>query len=435
MINRYVLADMNANAVRVLCARAELDISAIQKQIRPIIADVRSIGDQSLVNFTKQFDKVDISGKPLKVSAEEVERACRSLPETIKVAIDAAAINIRKFHEAQMPDEMWFKEISPGVIAGEKITSITSIGLYVPRGKGSFPSVMLMLGIPAAVARVPEIVVVTPPAAGGNVDDATIYAATVCGITQIFRVGGPHAIAALAFGTASVPRVRKVLGPGNPYVSAAKRELYGTIDVGVPAGPSESIILADESVSAGIAARDLLIEAEHGPDSAALLVTPSIALADEVEQLLPGLIGALPAERRSYCEKVMSGYGGIVITSSLDHAVDFVNQFAPEHLEVLVREPFAVLPKLQNAGEVLLGEYTPIVLGNYCLGVNAILPTGGFARTFSCVTVFDYLKRTSIGFATAEGFKTLAPTARTLAEYEGFPAHAASLTGRSPFGR
>jgi histidinol dehydrogenase len=431
MIRQYTLADMSADEVGKLCARSETDISLIREQVRPILEAVRVEGDKSLVKFTQQFDKVNISGRPLEVTQEEIEKACDALPEAVRNAVDAAADNIRRFHEAQLPDEIWFKDVAPGVLAGEKITPISSVGLYVPRGKGSFPSVMLMLAIPAVVAQVPEVVVVTPPSPDGGVDDATIYAAVTCGIKRIFRVGGPHAIAALAYGTQSVPRVRKILGPGNAYVSAAKRELYGRVDVGTPAGPSESIILTDGSVSPAIVAGDLLIEAEHGPDSAALLVTTDPSTAQAVARLLPGLIEKLPPERRSYCEKVMAGYGGIVVAADMQQAIAFVNEFAPEHLEVLVGDPFAILPQLRNAGEILLGRHSVITLGNYCLGVNAILPTGGFAHTFSCVTVFDYLKRTSIGFVTAEGYARLAPIAKTLADYEGFPAHANAIAQRN----
>ena len=330
-----------------------------------------------------------------------------------------------------MPEEMWFKEITPGVLGGEKITPITSIGLYVPRGKGCFPSVMLMLTIPAVVAGVPEILVCTPPAPDGSIDAATLYAAKVSGIRRVFRVGGAQAIAALAYGTDSIPRVRKVLGPGSSYVSAAKRELYGVLDVGVPAGPSESIILCDGTVSPSIAALDLLIEAEHGPDSAALLVCNSPAFADAVEAALPPLLADLPAQRRDFCETVLNGYGGLVVAPDFDAAIAFVNDFAPEHLEVLTDEPFAVLPAIKNAGEILLGKNSPIVIGNFCLGVNAILPTGGFAHSFSCVTVFDYLKRTSIGYLTAQGYAKLAPIAQTLAEYEGFSSHAFAISKRN----
>jgi len=430
MINKYVLRDMSAEEVTKLCMRSETDISAIRERVRPIIAEVRNQGDQALRKFTRDFDKVDISSHPIEVMRDEFETARSKLPEEVSSAIDSAAANIRRFHEAQMPQQMWFKQMSEGVLAGEKITPISSVGLYVPRGKGSFPSIMLMIGIPAVVAGVREIVVCTPPTETGVIDAATLYAASVVGIERVFRVGGAQAIAAMAYGTESVPKVRKVMGPGNTYVSAAKRELIGLLDIGVPAGPSEAIILADGSVPSIIAAHDLLIEAEHGPDSSALLVTASASYAEEVERLLPGLIEQLPRQRREYCEAVLSGYGGIVIAPDMEAAIEFVNQYAPEHMEILTSNPFVVLPAIQNAGEILMGAYTPVTLGNFSLGINATLPTGGFAHTYSCVTVFDFLKRSSIGFATKSGFPEIASTAKILAEYEGFSAHANAIAIR-----
>jgi len=276
------------------------------------------------------------------------------------------------------------------------------------------------------------VIVCTPPTADGGVDDASLFTAQLCGVKEVYKVGGSQAIAAMAFGTQTIPKVSKVIGPGNAYVSAAKRLLYGKIDVGTPAGPSESIILCDENADAQIAAIDLLIEAEHGPDSTALLVTHSKELAEKVEKLLPDLVDNLPEERKNFCRTVFSHFGGIVLTANLEASLQFVNDFAPEHLEVLVDEPMSVLAEIKNAGEILLGPYTPITTGNFSLGVNAILPTGGFARTFSCVTVFDFLKRSSIGYMTKEGYDSIKDTARKFAEYEGFPAHANAIKLR-PF--
>jgi histidinol dehydrogenase len=289
---------------------------------------------------------------------------------------------------------------------------------------------MLMLCIPAVIAKVPQVIVCTPPTAEGQVDDASLFAAELCGVKTVYKVGGAHAIAAMALGTDTVPKVNKVLGPGNSYVSAAKRLLYGAIDVGTPAGPSESIILCDEAADPYIAALDLLVEAEHGPDSAALLVTHDRSLAQQIKAFLPDLINDLPQERQQFCQTVLSHYGGIVLTADLDASVRFVNDFAPEHLEVLVREPMAILNKIMNAGEILLGPHTPITIGNFSLGVNAILPTGGFAKTFSCVSVYDFLKRSSIGYLTRGGYRRLKDVARKFAEYEGFPAHANAIKKR-----
>ena len=430
-INVFQLANMSdAEINERLLKRSELDIEALKATVKPIIDDVKNKGDAALVEYNQTFDKVAMIPAQLKATPADFDRARANLDAEIKQVIQNSADNIKKFHQAQMPDEMWFTEISPGVMAGEKITPIDSIGLYVPRGKGSFPSVMLMLAIPAMIAQVPKVIVCTPPTPEGEVDDASLFAAELCGVKDIYKVGGAQAIAAMAYGTETLPKVHKALGPGSAYVSAAKRLLYGTIDVGTPAGPSESIILCDEHATPEIAALDLLIEAEHGSDSTALLVTHSEALAERVKALLPALVDDLPEQRRDFCTTVLSSYGGIVLTSSLQASLQFVNDFAPEHLEVLVDEPMTVLNKIIHAGEILLGEHSPITIGNFSLGVNAILPTGGFAKTFSCVTVFDYLKRTSIGYLSQEGYAGLKDSAQKFAEYEGFPSHANAIRKR-----
>ncbi len=429
-INFYELEKLSKEDISNILRRSELDIESFQEVVRPVIEDVCEKGDQAIIEYCQKFDKVTLAPSDLKVTDAEFDKARESLEPSVKAVIETSARNIRKFHQAQMPVEMWFTEIDEGIMAGEKITPITSVGIYVPRGKGSFPSVMLMLCIPANIAQVPNVIVCTPPTPEGTVDDASLFTAELCGIKDVFKVGGSQAIAAMAFGTESVPKMDKVLGPGNAYVSAAKRLLYGRIDVGTPAGPSESIILCDETADPRIAALDLLIEAEHGPDSTALLVTHSRELATQAEAILPELVNDLREERKNFCQAVLTNYGGIVLTPDLEASVRFVNDFAPEHLEVLVDEPMAVLPKIRNAGEILLGQYTPITLGNYSLGVNAILPTGGFAKTFSCVTVHDFLKRSSIGYMTKQGYDQIKETARKFAEYEGFPSHANAIAKR-----
>jgi len=429
-INRYVLNNMSETEVSELLRRSEIDISELQDVVRPIILDVKNKGDSALVEYNNKFDKVSMTTSQLKATEEEFDQARENLEPSVKKAIEVSAKNIKKYHQAQMPIETWFIQIDEGIMAGEKITPISSVGLYVPRGKGAFPSVMLMLGIPAVIANVPKIIVCTPPTPEGKADDATLFAAEVCDIKEVYKVGGSQAIAAMAYGTETVPKVNKTLGPGSSYVSAAKRLLYGNIDVGTPAGPSESIILCDENVDPEIAALDLLIEAEHGSDSTALLVTHSEGIASKVEAILPDLINNLPEERQRFCQAVLSNYGGIVLTSNLDASIQFVNDFAPEHLEVLIDEPMSVLSKIVNAGEILLGPYTPITIANFSLGVNAILPTGGFAKTFSCVTVFDFLKRSSIGYLTQEGYNNIKDVARKFAEYEGFASHANAIAKR-----
>src|SRR5579883_2738233 len=433
MIHFYELTTLNAKQRARLLRRAELQIDELIERVRPIVQAVRENGDAALVDFTARFDLVSLAPEQLRVSREEIEQAHKALDRAVYKAIQHAIQNVRTFHERQMPHDQWFTEVAPGVLAGEKITPITSVGLYVPRGKGAFPSVMYMLATPASIAGVPRIVVCTPPGSDGSVDPASLVAADLCGVHEIYRIGGAQAIAALAYGTQTIQRVHKITGPGSGYVAAAKRLLYGTVDVGLPAGPSESITLADESADPELLARDLLIEQEHGPDSSALLVTPSREIAEVVARLLPDRIAKLPEPRQSFVRTGLEGdhgTGGIVLTSSMDEAIAFVNEYAPEHLEVQAREPFALLPRLKNAGEILIGPYTPFSAGNYTVGTNAILPTGGFAHTFSCTSVFDFLKRTGIAYVQAEGYPTISRTVQTLAEFEGFPAHAHAVRER-----
>jgi histidinol dehydrogenase len=433
MIHVYDLDCLDTTQRSRLLRRAEVAIDDLIEYVRPIVRAVRDRGDEALIEFMQRFDHVTLTPDRLRVSQEEIERACDLLDKDVYAAIKEAIRNVRTFHERQMPHEQWFTQIAPGVLAGEKITPISSVGLYVPRGKGAFPSVMYMLAAPASIAGVARIVVCTPPDTQGNVDPASLVAAHLCGVHEIYRVGGAQAIAALAYGTSTIQRVHKLTGPGNPYVSAAKRLLYGTVDVGLPAGPSESIVLADESADPELIARDILIEAEHGPDSSSLLVTTSRLLLEAVLKLLPEKIAALPEPRQTFCRtgfESEEGTGGLVLVANMRAAIDFVNEYAPEHMEVHVRDPFAILSDLKNAGEILLGPYTPTSTGNYSLGTNAILPTGGFAHTFSCTTVFDFLKRTGIGYVTAEGYDHLSMITCRLAEFEGFPSHAQAVTKR-----
>jgi histidinol dehydrogenase len=414
-----------------LMRRAEKDIRDLLPLAQEVIDRVRQQGDAGVVEYARQFDAHGFESTMLRASREDFTAARQSLEPNVIDAIQQAHNNIRRFHEEQMPEPMWFTEVQPGIMAGEKISPVTSTGLYVPRGKGAFPSVMLMLAIPAKVAGVPRIVVATPPTPEGKADAASLVAAEICGVDEVYVVGGMQAIAALAYGTQSIPRVDKIIGPGSSYVSAAKRLLYGTVDVGLPAGPSESIILCDEHVDPRLAALDLLVEAEHGPESAAILVTHSRQVAQRAVEILPQYIAQLPEWRRKFVENVLSNYGGVLLTNSLEESIQFVNDYAPEHLEVLTQEPFITLNKLRNAGEILLGHLTPIPTANYCLGLNAILPTGGFARSFSSVSVWEFLKRSGVGYLSREGYERLQGITATLADYEDFPAHAMAIRKRN----
>lgn len=431
MVQVWKLASTPPNTLARIMRRAEKDIRDLFPLAQEVIDRVQAEGDAGVVHYARKFDSKNFEAGMLRATPEDFERARSRVSPEIIAALELAHRNILKFHQEQMPEPMWFTEVGPGIMAGEKVTPIASVGLYVPRGKGAFPSVMLMLATPAVVASVPQIVIVTPPTPEGKADDASLVAAEIVGVKDVYVAGGMQAIAALAYGTETIPKVAKVIGPGSSYVSAAKRLLYGTLDVGLPAGPSESIILADEHANPMLAALDLLVEAEHGPESAAILVTHSQQVADEVARYLPDLIAELPEWRQQFIMNVLDNYGGIMVTDSLQASIQFVNDYAPEHLELLVQDPFIVLNKIQNAGEILLGEMTPIPTANYALGLNAILPTGGFARTFSSVSVWDFLKRTGVGYLSREGYESLQGAVATLADYEDFPAHAMAIRKRN----
>ena len=364
-----------------------------------------------------------------------MDRALADLPRDLREAIEVSVANIRAFHERQVEPESWEMEIGSGIIAGERIVPIPSVGLYVPRGKGSFPSMMMMSGVPAVVARVERIAVVTPPDRNGSADPATLAAARIIGIDEVYAVGGVQAIAALALGTETIPRVDKIVGPGSGYVLTAKQLLSGEVDTGLPAGPSEAIVLADASAEPETVVTDLLIEAEHGPDSSAYLVVTDRAVADAAMELIPRLVARLPEERKSFCEAVFQGSGGIVLARDMSQAIEFINGFAPEHLQILTSDPEGVLRMVKYAGEALLGPFTPGTLANYSLGPNAILPTSRFARTSSALSVRDFVRRMSYSRVSDHAFERLAPKTLVLARYEGFAAHASALTHRLGHGK
>ncbi len=431
MVQFLELAKLSNEDKARLLRRAEKDIRDLFPLAQEVIDQVRERGDEALVEFARRFDAPNFQASMIRAAPEDFAAAHSAVAPEVVEAIEKAHANIHKFHEEQLPEPMWFTQIQPGIMAGEKVTPVTSAALYVPRGKGAFPSVMLMLATPARVAGVPRVIVATPPAPDGKADAASLVAAEICGVDEVYVIGGIQAVAALAFGTESVPKVQKIIGPGSSYVTAAKRLLFGVVDVGLPAGPSESIILTDETVDPRLAALDLLVEAEHGPESAAILVTHSREVAQKALDLLPQYILELPEWRRNFVENVLNSYGGILLTNSLEESVAFVNEYAPEHLEVLTAEPFVTLQQIQNAGEILLGSSTPIPTANYCLGLNAILPTGGFARSFSSVSIWDFLKRSGIGYLSKQGYTALQGITATLADYEGFPAHAMAIRKRN----
>ncbi len=422
--------ELSQDKKEFILKRAEIDITEHMKLATEVSDSIKKEGDTAVLAYTEKFDGIKLNKDTMKVKQEEIEQAYNNIDDKLKKTLEYAAKNIRDFHEKQMPEEMWFTNVDKGLMVGEKVTPIVDVCLYVPGGKGSFPSVLLMLGIPAVIAKVPKIVVVTPPNAEGNVDEAILAAAKIIGITEIYKVGGIQAVASVAYGTETIPKCHKIIGPGNAYATAAKRVLSSHIDAGLPAGPSESIILADEYADPEKVALDWMIEAEHGPDSAALLVTHSEKLVNKVIPIVEKQLDKISDLRREFVTTNFSNYGGVILTDSLQESIDFTNEYAPEHMEIMTQNPFDVLPDIKNAGEILLGEYTPITLCNFLLGPNAILPTGGFAKTYSSVSVFDFLKRSSVGYASKEGFERVREMANHFATVEGFDTHALAAKER-----
>jgi len=428
-IQFYELDKMEAAMRETLLSRTESDITCFIEGVKPIIAKVKKEGDDALVHYARELDMAEISKQRIKAQPEDFERAFAALEPDLIETIEFAADRIKKFHSNQMPETMRFAEQFPGVFVGDRFSPIPSVACYVPRGKGSFPSVVMMTTIPAVVAGVPQIFIVTPPGPNGEIDDATLVAASLAGIQDVYKCGGAQAVAAAAFGTETVPRAVKIVGPGSPWLVAAKKVLADVIDPGTPAGPSESLILADSTASAQVAALDLIIESEHGPDSSSFLVTPNRELAREVSETIPKLWEQMGKTRVKFSSTVLCGEkGGVVLTRNMDQAIKFVNDYAPEHLEVLSQEPFKYIGRLVNAGEILLGQHTPITLGNFVLGPNAVLPTSGAARTHSPLCVYDFLKMTSIGYVTSDAYPQLAEHAHKLATYEGFDGHALAVS-------
>ncbi len=429
-IQFYQLKDLDAEKRSALLRRTEADLVSYIKDVLPIIEKVEDEGDKALSYYAEKFDGCVLESDRIRVSEEEFEAAFDMVSLDVVESIRYAAQNITTFHQGQLPEESWFKEVRPGVFAGEKYSPIPSVACYVPRGKGSFPSVVLMNVIPAVVAGVKKIVVLTPPGEDGTVDPASLVAAQIAGVKEVYKCGGAQAIAAVAYGTESVPRCCKVVGPGSPWVSAAKRLLVDEIHPGIPAGPSETIVFADNTASADIAALDLLIEAEHGSDSSAFLVTTSSELAERVMELLPKYLGEMDEQRASYAASVLgSERGGVILVETVEDAYGFINDYAPEHLQILSKDPWSHFGNITNASEILFGEYTPGTIANYVLGINAVLPTSQAAMYTSPLNVRDFLKSYGLGYVTQAGYGEAAEHARRLASYEGFDGHARAVSG------
>ena len=428
-INYLILSNLTAAERTNLLKRAESDLGPFLEKVKPIIEAVRDEGDAALSRFAGQFDNASIAASEIAATPKDFDRANDRLEPDVREAITFAASNIRKFHELQKPEESWSEEIRPGLHAGDRTTPIPSVACYIPRGKGSFPSSVLMTCIPASVAGVEDICVVTPPGPDGNIDAASLVAARAAGVSKVYKVGGAQAIAAVAYGTETISCYAKVVGPGSPWVVAAKRLLSDRIDTGIPAGPSEAIIFADETTDGRLAALDLLIEAEHGDDSSAFIVTTSKDVADAALEAIPTYWHKMTAQRVNFTKSVLaSSRGGILLAKDAAEAMAFINDYAPEHLQILSKEPRKYLLSIKNAGEILLGEHTPSTLGNFVLGPSHVLPTGGWAKTFSALSVHDFMKRTSVVEVTPQAYPELAKHAGIIARYEGFDAHANAVS-------
>lgn len=387
-----------------------------------IIDDVKARGDEALIEHTAQLDKVTLTG--LAVTQEEIEAAVQAVDDGFRSAIATAAAAIEDFHRRQVT-QSWFSTDESGIVLGQKVTPLARVGIYVPGGRARYPSSVLMNAIPAIVAGVAEIAMVVPPAPDGSVDPHVLAAAAECGISEIYKVGGAQAIAALAYGTESVARVDKITGPGNAYVTAAKKLVMGDVGIDMLAGPSEVLILADETAEPVFCAADLMAQAEHDPRAATYLVTTDPTLPGDVEAALAELLADAP--RAEVIERSLVDNGLIVICPDIDSALDAADLIAPEHLEVMMAEPFELLGAIRNAGAIFLGPWTPESVGDYVAGPNHVLPTGGTARFSSPLSVDDFVKKSSVISYSLAGLEMDGPSVMTIAEAEGLDAHARAV--------
>jgi histidinol dehydrogenase len=399
----------------------------VEEQARRIVEAVKRRGDRALIEFTRRFDGVQLTPGRLRVSQAEIDAAVRALSPPALRALRTAARRIESFHRRQRQPSWRYRDAA-GFTLGQQITPLHRVGLYVPGGHGSYPSSVLMNAIPARVAGVDEVVMVSPAGRDGY-NPAVLAAASIGGVNAVYRIGGAQAVAALVYGTGTVPAVDKIVGPGNAWVQAAKRQVYGIVDIDKIAGPSEVVVIADRSVPAAFAAADLLAQAEHGSgDECAVLLTPSRRVADAVRAAIDAQMPALP--RRAAIARVLRRRGALVVVRNLDEAIDLAEQIAPEHLELLIANAARYVPRIRNAGAVFVGADAPAPLGDYAAGPNHVLPTGGSARFASPLGVYDFVKRTSVISASRGALRTLAPAICTLAEMEGYQAHAAAVRVR-----
>ena len=421
------LKTLAPDRLKHLLNRSQEDVNLVMEDVRAILTALRRDGDEESLRWHRQY-KADLTPPELEVSSDEIEAAYRSLDPRVLEALKGAAANIEFFHRAQREREMWAVEIRPGILAGRLARPIPRVGCYIPGGLASYPSSALMNIIPAKVAGVAEIIACTPPGEGMALNPATLVAAHLAGAHRLFKLGGPWAIGSLAYGTGLVPKVDKIVGPGNKYVTAAKLLVFGEVDIDSPAGPSEALIVADDTAEARFVAADFLSQVEHDQDAAAVLVTPAESLAHKVVELILTELPSLP--RREILETAIEKNSAVLVTNNLDEALDFANRYAAEHLQIMTRDPFAVLPRIQHAGSIFLGSYAPVPVGDYASGTNHVLPTGGSARMFSGLSVDDFIKKPTFQHLTREGLASLKDAVVLLAETEGLPLHARAVAER-----
>ena len=410
-----------------LLKRSPNNYGKFEAAVADILANVKEKGDEALFSYTKEFDKVEVTPETIRVTEEEIEEAYKAVDASLLEVIRKALVNIRSYHEKQRQNS-WFTSTENGTMLGQKVTPLNRVGVYVPGGKAVYPSSVLMNIVPAKVAGVPHIVMSTPPGKDGKVNPSTLVAAKEAGADEIYKVGGAQAIGALAYGTASIPKVDKIVGPGNIFVALAKKAVYGHVSIDSIAGPSEILVLADETANAHYVAADLLSQAEHDEMASAILITTSTELAQNVEKEIEGYLKVL--SRKEIIEKSLENFGYILIAEDMDEAIEAANEIASEHMEIVTKNAFEVMMKVRNAGAIFIGEYSSEPLGDYFAGPNHVLPTNGTAKFFSALSVDDFIKKSSIVYYSRTALQEIHKDIIQFASSEQLTAHANSIAVR-----
>ena len=418
--------DTRKDILQNLLKRSPNNYGEFEGRVNAIIEEVRNNRDQAVFNYTKQFDGADINAGNILVTEEEIAEAYEQVDTTLLAVIRKSLVNIKKYHEKQVQNS-WFTT-EDGIILGQKVTALATVGVYVPGGKAVYPSSVLMNVLPAKVAGVDRIVMCTPPGKDGKVYPSTLVAAKEAGVDEIYKVGGAQAIAAMAFGTESVPKVDKIVGPGNIYVALAKKAVFGYVSIDSIAGPSEILVLADETANPRYVAADLLSQAEHDEMASAILITTSQKLAEEVSAEIDQFVAEL--SRKEIIQKSLDNYGYILVADNMEEAIDTVNAIASEHMEIVTADPFHVMTKIRNAGAIFIGGYSSEPLGDYFAGPNHVLPTNGTAKFFSALSVDDFIKKSSIISYSREALEKVHKDIEQFAECEKLTAHANSIRVR-----